>query len=103
VAAYSTFGDYVTRPSVELAERLAGIAPVAGSKVFLTAGRCDSIATAAKLARRYWVETGHPEKTVIIGRQKAYHGMHYAGTALGGIPGHGGGCGVTVLVTATAQ
>src|SRR5512132_226691 len=26
VAAYSTFGDYVTRPTVELAERLAGIA-----------------------------------------------------------------------------
>ena len=38
VAAYSTFGDYVTAPTVELAERLAGIAPVPGSKVFLTSG-----------------------------------------------------------------
>ena len=88
VAAYSTFGDYVTAPTVELAERLAGIAPVPGSKVFFTSGGSDSIDTAAKLARRYWGEVGHPEKTVVIGRQKAYHGMHYAGTALAGIPGN---------------
>ena len=31
---------------------------------------------------------GIPRRRVIIGRQKAYHGMHYAGTALGGIPGN---------------
>ena len=37
-AAYSTFGDYVTDATVALAERLAGIAPVPGSKVFLTSG-----------------------------------------------------------------
>ncbi|HEU4997746.1 MAG TPA: aminotransferase class III-fold pyridoxal phosphate-dependent enzyme [Lapillicoccus sp.] len=101
MAAYSTFGDYVTAPTVELAERLAGIAPVPGSKVFLTSGGSDSIDTAAKLARRYWVETGHPEKTVIIGRQKAYHGMHYAGTALGGILGNVEGYGVLVPDTAS--
>ena len=103
VAAYSTFGDYVTAPTVELAERLAGIAPVPGSKVFLTSGGSDSIDTAAKLARRYWVEAGHPEKTVIIGRQKAYHGMHYAGTAIGGIPGNVDGYGVLVPDTATVE
>jgi putrescine aminotransferase len=103
VAAYSTFGDYVTKPTVELAERLAGIAPVPGSKVFLTSGGSDSIDTAAKLARRYWVEAGHPEKMVVIGRQKAYHGMHYAGTAIGGIPGNVEGYGVLVPDTATVE
>src|SRR5919109_4861297 len=36
--AYSTFGDFSTRPAIELAERLASIAPVAGSKVFFTSG-----------------------------------------------------------------
>jgi putrescine aminotransferase len=101
IAAYSTFGDYTTRPTLDLAERLAGIAPVPGSKVFFTSGGSDSIDTAAKLARRYWVEAGHPEKTVIIGRQKAYHGMHYAGTALGGIPGNSEGYGVLVPDTET--
>ena len=58
VAAYSTFGDYVTEPTVALAERLAGIAPVPGSKIFFTSGGSDSVDTAAKLARRYWHEVG---------------------------------------------
>jgi putrescine---pyruvate transaminase len=101
IAAYSTFGDYVTPSTLLLAERLAGIAPVPGSKVFFTSGGSDSIDTAAKLARRYWVEVGHPDKTVILGRQKAYHGMHYAGTAIGGIPGNTQGYGVLVSDAAT--
>ena len=39
-----------------------------------------------KLARRFWRETGHDTKKIVIGREKAYHGMHVAGTALAGIP-----------------
>lgn len=101
VAAYSTFGDYVTEPTVALAERLAGLAPVPGSKVFFTSGGSDSVDTAAKLARRYWNEVGQPSKTVLIGRQKAYHGMHYAGTALAGIPGNREGHGELVADAAT--
>jgi adenosylmethionine-8-amino-7-oxononanoate aminotransferase len=93
LAAYSNFGDNATRPTNDLAERLAGIAPVAGSRVFLTSGGSDSVETAAKLARRYWVEAGRPEKTIMVGRHKAYHGMHYAGTALAGIPGNREGYG----------
>ena len=101
VAAYSTFGDYVTEPTVELAERLAQIAPVPGSKVFFTSGGSDSVDTAAKLARRYWNEVGKPSKRVLVGREKAYHGMHYAGTSLAGIPGNREGYGDLVSDTAT--
>ncbi|TWE12368.1 aspartate aminotransferase family protein [Rudaeicoccus suwonensis] len=93
LAHYSTFGDYTPDVTLELAERLAGIAPVPGSKVFFTSGGSDSVETAAKIARRYWVETGQPSRRIIIGRDKAYHGMHYAGTSLGGIPGNTQGYG----------
>jgi putrescine---pyruvate transaminase len=86
LAAYSTFGDITSPPTSELAERLSAIAPVAASKIFFTSGGSDSVDTATKLARRYWGELGHPERTVVLGRQKAYHGMHVAGTALSGIP-----------------
>lgn len=103
VAAYSTFGDYVTEPTVALAEKLAGIAPVAGSKVFFTSGGSDSVDTAAKLARRYWHEVGRPEKRIMLGREKAYHGMHYAGTALAGIPGNREGYGELVHESATVR
>lgn len=101
IAAYSTFGDYTTEPTIELADKLAGIAPVPGSKVFFTSGGSDSVDTAAKLARRYWVEMGQPSRTVMIGRQKAYHGMHYAGTALSGIAPNREGYGELVPDAAT--
>jgi putrescine---pyruvate transaminase len=103
LAAYSTFGDFASQSAIDLADKLAGIAPVPGSKVFLTSGGSDSVDTAAKLARRYWVEVGQPSRTVIVGRQKAYHGMHYAGTALAGIPGNHDGYGVLVPDAATVE
>jgi adenosylmethionine-8-amino-7-oxononanoate aminotransferase len=103
VAAYSTFGDYVTEPTVRLAERLAQIAPVPGSKVFFTSGGSDSVDTAAKLARRYWNEVGKPAKRMLLGRQKAYHGMHYAGTSLAGIPGNREGYGELVADAAMVE
>jgi putrescine---pyruvate transaminase len=91
--AYSTFGDMTNRPASELAERVAALAPVPGSKVFLTSGGSDSIDTATKMARHYWQLRGEPDRTILIRREKAYHGMHTAGTSLAGIPtnaaGHG--------------
>jgi adenosylmethionine-8-amino-7-oxononanoate aminotransferase len=91
--AYSTFGDITNRPAEQLADRVAGIAPVAGSKVFLTSGGSDSIDTATKMARRYWQLRDQPGRTVLIRREKAYHGMHTAGTSLAGIPANAAGHG----------
>ncbi|QLY29492.1 aspartate aminotransferase family protein [Nocardia huaxiensis] len=86
IAHYSNFGDLASPVLRDLAERLAAIAPVPGSKIMFTSGGSDGIDTAAKIARRYWFEQGKPDKTLIVGRQKAYHGMHVAGTSLAGIP-----------------
>ncbi|MBF6296760.1 aspartate aminotransferase family protein [Nocardia amamiensis] len=86
IAHYSNFGDITEPATQELAERLAELAPVPNSKIFFTSGGSDSVDTAAKLARRYWHELGYSGKTIVVGRQRAYHGMHVAGTALAGIP-----------------
>ncbi|WP_280378769.1 aspartate aminotransferase family protein [Nocardia wallacei] len=85
LAHYSNFGDITAPVTQELARRLAELAPVPGSKIMFTSGGSDSVDTAAKLARRFWRELGRPDKTLIVGRRLAYHGMHVAGTALGGI------------------
>jgi putrescine---pyruvate transaminase len=93
LAAYHTFGDLANRPVLDLADRVAALAPVPGSKVFFTSGGSDAVDSAVKLARRYWDQVGQPQRTVIVVREKAYHGMHMAGTSLAGIDdnrrGHG--------------
>lgn len=91
--SYSTFGDFSNRPASQLAERVSAIAPVTDSKVFLTSGGSDSIDTATKMSRRFWQLVGQPERTVLIRREHAYHGMHTAGTSLAGIPANAAGHG----------
>jgi putrescine aminotransferase len=85
LAAYSTFGIYANRPALELADRLAGIAPVEDAAVFLTTGGSDGVDTAGKIARRYWWLRGEPQRTVLVARSEAYHGMNAYGTSLAGI------------------
>jgi adenosylmethionine-8-amino-7-oxononanoate aminotransferase len=96
LSSYSTFGDLSNRPAIELCERVAAIAPVEGSRVFLTSGGSDSIDTAAKIARRYWQLLGRPDRTLFITRERAYHGMHIAGTSLAGIEANATGYGTLV-------
>jgi putrescine aminotransferase len=93
--AYSAFGDFATEPAVRLAETLSDLAPIP-SKVFLASGGGDGVDTAAKLARRYWFETGHPDRTLLISRTAGYHGTHGFGTALAGIPANRTGFGPQV-------
>jgi adenosylmethionine-8-amino-7-oxononanoate aminotransferase len=83
--AYSTFGDLTNRPVIDLVERVTSLAPVEDSVLFLTSGGSDSIDTAVKLARRYFQVTGQPSRRYVIGRKRGYHGMHTAGTSIGGI------------------
>lgn len=91
--AYSTFGDFSNRPASELAERVSALAPVAGSMVFFTSGGSDSVDTATKMVRRYWQILGRPERAILLRRDRAYHGMHTAGTSLSGIPANAAGYG----------
>jgi adenosylmethionine-8-amino-7-oxononanoate aminotransferase len=90
IETYSAFGDLATGPPIELTQALAERAPMP-SRVFLTSGGGDSIDTAAKLARRYWHELGHPERVVLLSRTQGYHGTHGIGTAIGGIPANRAG------------
>jgi adenosylmethionine-8-amino-7-oxononanoate aminotransferase len=93
LAAYSTFGDMANRPVLDLADRLSAMAPMPDAKVFFTSGGSDSVDTAAKLVRRHWSLRGSPERTTIITRARAYHGMHWGGTALAGISANRSGYG----------
>ncbi len=94
--AYSTFGDFGNAPATAVAERLAERAPMDDARVFLASGGGDAIDTAAKIARRHFNVTGHPERTHLIARTQGYHGTHGFGTALGGIEANTTGWGPLV-------
>ncbi|MBI2780705.1 MAG: aspartate aminotransferase family protein [Chloroflexi bacterium] len=91
---YSSFGAYTTDATLRAAERLTSLSPIPNAVVFLASGGSDAIDTAGKLARRYWDVVGKPNKTLMVSREHAYHGMHALGTSLGGMPimqaGYGG-------------
>jgi len=100
--AYSHYGDVTSRPTSELAERIAAVAPTPDSVVFFTSGGGESVETAVKLARRYWSLTGSPERTIVISRERAYHGLAGYGTSIVGADvfqaGHGPLAGDTLRV-----
>ena len=84
VPSYSSYGDLSTPTTTALADRIAEIAPMDDARIFFTSGGAEAIETAAKLARRFWSLMGHTEKTVVISRERAYHGMAAYGTSLAG-------------------
>jgi adenosylmethionine-8-amino-7-oxononanoate aminotransferase len=100
---YHLFGRYANAPALELADRLAALAPTSGSKVFLTSGGSDAVDLACKLVRRHWQLAGRPDKQVVVTRDRAYHGLHAFGTSVGGLAYNREGYGTDSLVPQTAR
>jgi adenosylmethionine-8-amino-7-oxononanoate aminotransferase len=86
LAAHHAFGDHANEPALELAGRLAALAPVEDGVVFFGTGGGEAVDAAAKIARRFWALVGQPQRTVLVSRRFAYHGTNAYGTSLSGIP-----------------
>ncbi len=82
--AYSHYGDVSTEATSRLAERVAALSPIPEAVVFFASGGGESVETAVKMARRYWSLTGEPERTVILTRERCYHGLAGYGTSIVG-------------------
>jgi putrescine---pyruvate transaminase len=96
LAAHHVFGDNANEPALELADRVAALAPVEDPAVFFGSGGGEAVDTAAKIVRRYWTLQGEPERAVIVSRRFAYHGTNAYGTSLSGIPAVRDGYGMLV-------
>ncbi|MDQ4019500.1 MAG: aspartate aminotransferase family protein [Actinomycetota bacterium] len=83
---YASFWEFSNEPAIELAARLAELAPPGLSRVFYTSGGSEGTETAFKLARLAWHAQGQPERTVILTRKMAYHGVSYGSLGATGIP-----------------
>lgn len=83
---YASFWNFSNTPSIELAARLAEIAPPGLDHVFFTNGGSEGTETAFKLARLAWHAQGKSERTVVLTRKLAYHGVSYGSLGATGIP-----------------
>ena len=86
IETYHCFERFTTPAADELAERLVALAPVPGSRVFLTSGGSEAVDTALKLSRIAHAQAGQPEKTIAISRTPSYHGVSYGAMTLTGLP-----------------
>ena len=83
---YSTFDPFTNPLADAVAEKVASLSPLPDARVFLCGSGSESIDTAMKLARLAQIQAGHPERSVIITRDRGYHGTNYGGTSAQGLP-----------------
>ncbi len=81
----SPTGLMLIPPSIELAARVASLAPGDLNRVFFTSGGSEAVETALKLARQYYKVTGQANKTKMIAREIAYHGTSLGALSATGI------------------
>lgn len=83
---YFSTWSYGHPPAIELAAKVASIAPGDLNRVFFTSGGSEAVESALKLARSYHKLTGNPNKTKVIAREIAYHGTSLGALSATGIP-----------------
>ena len=75
---------YASPPAIELAAKLAAIAPGDLSRVHYTPGGSEAVETAIKVVKQYQRLVGQPDRYKIITRQGAYHGCTYGAMSVDG-------------------
>jgi adenosylmethionine-8-amino-7-oxononanoate aminotransferase len=71
--------------AIELAERLAHLAPGDLNRVYFTSGGSESVEAAWKLCREYHLANGEPQRTKAIARDIAYHGVTLGALSFTGV------------------
>jgi adenosylmethionine-8-amino-7-oxononanoate aminotransferase len=84
--AYFPLWSYAHPKAVELAERLASLAPAGLDRVFFTTTGGEAVETAWKLARQYFKLIGQPTRHKVVSRSVAYHGTTMGALSITGIP-----------------
>ena len=82
---YNTFFQSATPPCIELAAKLATIAPGNLERVFFANSGSEANDTAVKLVRYFWNLQGKTDKKIIISRELGYHGVTLAAASLSGL------------------
>ena len=82
---YFPIWTYAHPTAIQLAARLAELAPGDLNRVFFTTGGSEAVESAWKLARQYFRLTGEPGRYKVISRYLAYHGTSMGALSITGL------------------
>ncbi|MGK0256082.1 MAG: beta-alanine--pyruvate transaminase, partial [Arcobacteraceae bacterium] len=82
---YSTAFQIGNEPELELAQELVSITPEGLDHAFFTNSGSESAESALKMALAYQKSVGKGTKTMLLGREHAYHGVNFGGISVGGL------------------
>ncbi len=91
--AFHTFEPFTNEPAEQLAATLNELAPMDDARVFLVGSGSEAVDSAIKLARLAHGLGGEPDRTLIVSRRHAYHGVTLGGTSAQGLPANREGFG----------
>ncbi len=84
--AYFPLWTYAHPRAIELADRIADLAPGDLNHVFFTSGGSEAVESAWKLARQYFKMIGQPGRYKVISRDISYHGTTMGALSITGLP-----------------
>jgi adenosylmethionine-8-amino-7-oxononanoate aminotransferase len=85
LAFSSAYGGFGSTPAIELATKLAELAPGDLEVTYFASGGAEANDTAYKIARLYWKLRGEPGRINIVSRIRDYHGLTYGATSATGM------------------
>lgn len=83
--AFNTNWGTAHPAAIELAAKLAEVAPPGMTRVFFTSGGSESVEAAWKLTREHYHAIGQPQRTKAIARDIAYHGVTLGALSFTGV------------------
>lgn len=82
---FASFWDFSNIPAVRLGKRILEIAPPGLEAIYYTTGGSESNEIAIMMARMYHARNGEPDRTIVLSRHNAYHGITYGARAATGL------------------
>ncbi|MCU1489202.1 MAG: aminotransferase [Acidimicrobiaceae bacterium] len=83
--AYFPLWSYAHPRGIELAEKIAELAPGDLNRIFFTTGGSEAVESAWKLARQYFKAIGEPLRTKVVSRDISYHGTTMGALSITGV------------------
>ncbi len=84
--AYCFSAYFTSQPALDLAARIAALAPGDLNNAYFVSGGSEGIETAIKIARQYHLQRGNKQKHLVISRWRSYHGATLGALSLTGMP-----------------